>query len=120
MIKLYSPQTEIDLALIRSILEGEGIPFFVHNDYFGSLRIGPCIPLYNEKTIMVNENDFSRASELISDYLKNTGSKDASGVNGAFQSDYSLSDKIRVVIEFFLCGWIVPGNSKRRRKIKDE
>ena len=62
MIKLYSPQTEVDLALIRSILESEGIYFFVHNDHFGSLRIGPSIPLYNEKTFMVNENDFPGAS----------------------------------------------------------
>ena len=41
---------------------GVPIDFFFHNDYFGSLRIGPSIPLYNEKTFMVNENDFPGAS----------------------------------------------------------
>jgi hypothetical protein len=120
MIKLYSPQTEVDLALIRSILESEGISFFVHNDHFGSLRIGPSIPLYNERTIMVNENDFPRASELISDYLKNTRSKDVSKSNGAFQSEYSLFDKIRVIFETILFGWIVPGKSKKHSKIEEE
>lgn len=120
MIKLYSPQTEVDLALIRSVLEGEGISFFVHNDHFGSLRIGPSIPLYNEKTIMVNENDFIRASELISDYYKNTSSKEASNSNVAFQSEYSFFDKIRVIIEMLLFGWIVPGKSKKRREVENE
>ncbi len=50
MIKLYSPLSEVDLALIRGILEGDNISFYVHNDHFGSLRIGPAIKLYNAKT----------------------------------------------------------------------
>lgn len=120
MIKLYSPQTEVDLALILSVLEGDGITFFVHNDHFGSLRIGPSIPLYNEKTIMVNEKDFSRASELISDYLKNTRSSYNSKPDSTFKSEYSLFDKIRVIIEFFLFSWIIPGKAKWRPKIKNE
>jgi hypothetical protein len=45
MKKVYSPQNEVDLSLIRSFLDGAGIRYFVHNDHFGSLRIGPVIEL---------------------------------------------------------------------------
>ena len=60
MIKVYTPQNEVDLLIIRSFLEGEGIKYFVHNDHFGSLRIGPVIELYNAKTLMVDEVDYER------------------------------------------------------------
>ena len=32
MVKLYSPRDLAELALIESILEGENIPYFIHND----------------------------------------------------------------------------------------
>ena len=115
MIKLYSPQSEVDLALIRSVLEAEGIYFFVHNDHFGSLRIGPSIKLYNTRTIMVNVEDFSRASELVADYLKSTNKEDMESAKGTFQSEYSLLDKIRVIFETIFFGWTVPGKSKKHR-----
>jgi len=34
MIKLYFPRDAIELALIESILGGENIPYFIHNDHF--------------------------------------------------------------------------------------
>jgi len=40
MKNLFSPQSEADLFLIHSVLGGEEIPYFVHNDHFGFLRIG--------------------------------------------------------------------------------
>jgi hypothetical protein len=49
MVKVYSPKGEIDLLMIRSFLEGDGISCFIHNDHFGSLRIGPIIELYKER-----------------------------------------------------------------------
>ena len=118
MIKLYSPRSEIDLALLRGILDGDGIPFFVHNDHFGSLRIGVVIELYNAKTIMVNEEDYIRASELVSDYLSKTKIQWAKG--DKFQSEYSLFDKIRVILEVIICGWTVPPRSKRQRHLDKE
>jgi hypothetical protein len=32
MKKLYSPENDSELEIIRSILDGEGIRYFVHND----------------------------------------------------------------------------------------
>jgi Putative prokaryotic signal transducing protein len=51
MKKLYSPNNDSELVLIKSILDGEGIQYFVHNDHFGTLKVGPRIELFNAKTI---------------------------------------------------------------------
>ena len=72
MIKLYSPKNEGELAMIKSIFERANIPYFVHNDHFGSWAIGPQIELYNKKTMMVDETYVDQAKELISDYLQIT------------------------------------------------
>ena len=58
MKKLYSPNNDSELALIKSILDGEGIQYFVHNDHFGTLKVGPRIELLNAKTIMVAEKHY--------------------------------------------------------------
>ncbi len=118
MIRLYSPRNEIDLALLRCILDGDGIPFFVHNDHFGSLRIGLVVELYNAKTIMVNEEDYICASELVSEYLRSTNIPWAK--EDKFQSEYSLFDKIRIILEVIICGWTVPPRTKRQRQLDKE
>lgn len=115
MIKVYSPQSEVDLSIIRSLFEGEGISCFIHNDHFGSLRIGPVIELYNAKTLMVDEEDYDRANELISDYLTKTHHSQEE-----FISEYSLFDKIRVIIEAILFRWIIPGARKNWRNLSEE
>lgn len=102
MKKLYSPQNESELAIIRSILDGEEIHYFVHNDHFGTMRTGPPIDLFNAKAIMVSEESYVRADELIGDYLNNV----RSDVN---KSEYSIWDKIRMVVETFIFGWFMPG-----------
>jgi hypothetical protein len=68
---------------------------------------------------MVNEEDFSRASELVDEYLKNTNPENMTNADGKFQSEYSFFDKIRVIIETILFGWTVPGRSKKHRELKE-
>ena len=115
MIKLHSPENEVELAIIKSILEAEEIPFFVHNDNYGSLITGPRIGLLNAKTIFVPENSGERARDLISEYLKNTGNgpDDEDGE----RSEYSFADKIRVVIESLIFGWFMPGKRWRKKPV---
>lgn len=112
MIKLYSPSDETELALIISILEGDRIPFFIHNDHFGSLRVGPPIDLFNKKTIMVNKEYEERARELLSDFFKETKEEKE------YKTEYSFFDKLRVIAEFLLFAWFVPG--KRRKTVIEE
>jgi len=114
MIKLYSPRDLAELALIESILEGENIPYFIHNDHFGSLEVGPQIDIYNKKTIMINEEYQERAKELISDFVKTTRDDIAK------TQAYSLSDKLRIIFETLLFAWFIPGRHRKRLKNEKE
>ena len=51
MIKVYSPNDELEFSMIRGVFDTEGISYFGHNDNFGSMRVGPQIDLLNKKTI---------------------------------------------------------------------
>ena len=108
MKNLYSPKSEVELAVIRSILEGEKIYCFVHNDHFGTMRTGPPIEPFNAKTIMVSEEDFERACEIISDFKSNIKPE-------VSKSEYPLKDKVRMVIEFLLFSWFIPGKKWRKK-----
>jgi hypothetical protein len=104
---LYSPNNEVELALIKSILDAEGINYFVKNDLFGSMEVGPRIELLNKKMIMVQSDQYERALELIKDYLSRTQKE-------AEEEKYSLFDKIRMIVEFLLFRWMIPGKKKKR------
>ncbi len=109
-VHLYSPESDAELALLKSILDSESIGYFVKNDNFGSLEIGPRIGLYNSKTIEVRDDQYERANELLSDYFDKTKIKTAEQVD-----EYSLFDKIRMVIEVLVFGWLMPGRRKSKK-----
>ena len=70
MTKLLAPRDENELILITSLLKGDGIDFFVQNEYFGGLYPGLNILPFNERVILVAEADFDRASLLARDFLE--------------------------------------------------
>ena len=115
MINLYSPKDELELLFIKSLLDGEKIPYYVQNDHFGSLQIGIKIPLFNAKMIMVHEKDMETSKELISEFLKNTKPE-----NNLTTPEYTLSDKIRLILEFLMFGWIMPGRKWSKKKTDEE
>ena len=110
MIKLYSPRDLAELTLIESILEGENIPYFIHNDHFGSLEIGLQIDMLNMKTIMVEEAYEERARELLQDFLAST-KEDTTTI-----PSYSIFDKIRMAFEALFFGWFIPGRHWKKTK----
>ena len=115
MIKLYSPRDAIELALIESILEGENIPYFIHNDHFGSLEVGPQIDIFNKKTIMVNQEYEERARELLHDFLE-TKKESTTTI-----PSYSITDKFRMILETLFFTWFVPGRPwKKKSNGKDK
>lgn len=63
----------MDLLLLRSILDDAGIPFFVHNDTFGSLYTGRYAEAYNRKTLYISEVDLSEAQVLLREFFERTG-----------------------------------------------
>jgi putative signal transducing protein len=109
-VHLYSPENDSELALLKSILDSEGINYFVKNDNFGSLEVGPRIGLYNSKTIEVRDDQYEQANELISDYFEKTKKKSEEQVD-----EYSLFDKIRMVLEVLVFGWLMPGRKKSKK-----
>jgi len=110
MRKLYSPENNAELALIKSVLDGEGIKYFVHNDHFGSLKVGLKIDLFNAKTILVPDEEYERAHEIIEDFISNqeiTSEDETIGI--------SLRDKIRMIVEAILFSWFMPGKRWRKK-----
>jgi hypothetical protein len=108
MIKIHVPTDELELAMIRGVLDSEGINYFVHNDYFGSMRVGPQIELLNKKTILVATEDAERAKGIISDLLGRKIPEEAA------EEKYSASQKLRMILETLIFGWFIPGKKRRR------
>lgn len=102
MIKIYSPQNAIDEIMIQSLLHSANIKYFIQNDVFGSLKIGPIIELFNNKMIFVESEYEIEAKLIISNYLATT-------YNTEPTSNFSMRDKIRMVLEALLFSWFVPG-----------
>jgi hypothetical protein len=100
--KLYVPENEAELAVIKSLLDGERIKYFVQNDHFG-------YPLYNEKTIMVAEDQYDWAVAILNSFV--TRDK-ASKVQ---EARHSLLGRIRMIFETLLLGWIMPGQRWRKK-----
>jgi hypothetical protein len=111
MVKLYSPENESELALIKSLFEPEHINYYVLNDHFGTMKVGPKIDLLNVKTIYVSEEDLDFAKDILLDFLENTKNR-----NKPFKSPYSMPDKVRMVIETLVFNWFIPGNRWNRNK----
>lgn len=112
MIKIYSPTDELELAMLRGIFDTEGIHYFVHNDNFGSMRVGPQIDLLNKKTIMVSPEDAERAKAIISDLLNREIPEET------IEEKYTASQKLRMIFETIVFGWFIPG--RRRRSVPQE
>lgn len=96
---------------MKSILDAEDISYFVRNDNFGYLKAGPYIGLYNAKMIEVQDDQYERAKELLTDYFEKTKNK----TEETFQ-EYSLFDKIRMFIEVLVFGWLMPGRTKSKNR----
>lgn len=104
MKKIYSPRNETELAFLRALLDGEQIPYFIHNDKFGSLNVGPAIPLFNAKSIMVPPDHAEKASRIISEYIDLTP-----------ETSSSWRQRLRNLLEFFLFGWFIPSGRGREK-----
>jgi hypothetical protein len=73
MRELYSPDGEMELLLLRSVLDDAAIPYFVRNDVFGSLYPALYAEAYNRKTVCVPEAHFDEATALVREFLSRTG-----------------------------------------------
>ncbi|HXX73719.1 MAG TPA: DUF2007 domain-containing protein [Nitrospiraceae bacterium] len=63
MIRLTEPHSLGELAIVKSLLESNGIPYIVHHEHVSSLY--PGIPFLGTM-VMVDPVDLSRAELLLS------------------------------------------------------
>ena len=109
LVRVLSPQSEPELAVVRSLLEAHDIPVFVHGRHLGSLLPGLQIGHYNTQSVMVPEERVPEALELLSDFRREDPA--------AAPDPLSWKDRLRVVLEGVLFGWLVPG--RRNAKSTD-
>lgn len=96
-------------ALIESLLMWHGVEYLIHNDHFGSLEVGPIIPLFNQKTVLVETDDLLVARELLREVTRSDPESDSKAIA-------PLSGRLRPFLETLFFGWFIPG---RRRKAVD-
>ncbi len=75
LVRVLSPQSESEIAVVTSLLEAHDIPVFVHGRHFGSLLPGIEIGSYNTQSIMVPEECVTDALELLSGFRHSDSSK---------------------------------------------
>ena len=101
LVRVLSPQSEPEIAVVTSLLEAHDIPVFVHGRHLGSLLPGLQIGSYNTQSIMVPEERVADALELLSEFNRNDA--------GTTSASLPWRDRLRVVLEGILFGWLVPG-----------
>ncbi len=69
MKKLYIPKDESELAIIKSIFDSAGLPYYVRNEFFGSLYVGVAMGSFNSKPIFVPDEFYDDARELLSELV---------------------------------------------------
>ena len=102
-MNVYSPANEAELLLIGSLLRSTGISYYVLNDNFGSLYIGPRIKFYTDKSILVHKDNATDTIEVIKDYFRCLAIEPYANTH-----HFSPWDKLRNIVEYLLAGWFVP------------
>ena len=67
-IQVFSPRSESEVMVVKSLLEAHDIPVFVHGRHFGSLLPGLQIGSANMQSIMVPEERVGDALELLASF----------------------------------------------------
>jgi hypothetical protein len=101
LVRVLSPQSESEIAVVTSLLEAHDIPVFIHGRHLGSLLPGLQIGNYNTQSIMVPEEHASDALELLTEFRRNDSNETGPPLR--------WRDRLRVVLEGILFGWLVPG-----------
>jgi hypothetical protein len=67
-VQVFSPRSESEVIVVRSLLEAHDIPVFVHGRHFGSLLPGLQVGSTNMQSIMVPEERAKDALELLASF----------------------------------------------------
>jgi len=117
MKKLYIPSNESELVFVKSVLEADEVPFYVQNDNFGSLYSGAYMNYFNAKTVMVPEEYYEDAKQIIQSVIK-----DAEFVDSKDKEPPGISDLFNNLISLLTLGLYSPGrgNNKNTKSNDDK
>lgn len=103
MVHLYTPASESELLLLKSLFDGAGIRYFVRNEAFGSLAPGPQLEMWNRNSIHVPEAHFEEAIALVREFHRRT----AVGAP-LVPARATFGDRLRGLVSSVLFGWLRP------------
>jgi hypothetical protein len=96
--------------MVLCLLEAHEIPTFVQSRGFGGLYPGPQMGIYNGRRVMVPSVCAENARDALSVLAK-------PGEQPTTSRSSSSSGKLRMMLEFFLFFWFVPGYRSRRLQL---
>jgi len=110
MKKLYVPVDESELVFLKSVLEADDVPFYVQNENFGSLYSGAYMNYFNAKTIMVPDEYYEDAKEIISSVIH-----DAKFLDTKEKESPRVSNLLQDIISFVTLGFYSPDAGKKKK-----
>ncbi len=69
MIELYEPANEVELMILRSLLDGAGVRYYVRGEDFDTFIHDIITPL-NRKRVFVHRHDLSKAQRILQSLLE--------------------------------------------------
>src|SRR5688572_32616443 len=96
LVRVLFPQSEPEIAVVRSLLEAHDIPVFVHGRQLGSLLPGLQIGNYNTECIMVPEECVPDALELLAEFRRDNPD--------TISPQLRWRDRLRIVVVRLLFG----------------
>ena len=104
-------RSPVEQAVHESLLRACEIEFWVDNDHFGSLEVGPVIPLFNQKCIRVRVEDLSRAREFLCAMAKPVPEEPGQEPSAPPDEGTPWARRRRLgpILETLLFGWFIPG-----------
>ncbi len=109
MKKLYTPSDESELVFLKSMFEASDMPYYVQNEHFGSMYTGAYMSSLNAKTIMVPEDIYEDAKELIQSVIRNAEFEDDRGGD-----DNAGAGFLETFLNLVSLGWLFPASGKKR------
>jgi hypothetical protein len=113
MIKLYTPDNDVELAIITGLLDEAGILYHVQENHLHRFNMIPAPnPVSFRPAVYVTEQNIEQAVAIVRDFRKDIIPEE----KPATKTKMSLWRRLRIIVEFILIGWIRPG----RRKPEDQ
>lgn len=109
MKRLYTPSDESELVFLKSMFEASGMPYYVQNEHFGSMYSGSFMSSLNAKTIMVPDDIFDDAKDLILSVNASAVFEDERGGGGD-----GGEGPLEALLKYLPIGWLFPGSGRKK------